>query len=282
MKALWIIVMTVGPLLASPASAAAEVASDASRASERRARLAMALSRFDEAVSLRDHGSPAAQRLYREALAGFEALIRDGVRNGHLYYNAANTQVRLGELGGAVANYRRALRLLPGDKDVRRNLAFARGLCAVKIAPSAAGAVAESLLFWHYETSPRARTTVALAAYALFWLLLVFRRLASRRLPLLTATAFIACLIGLAVGCSVAWDTMAAAYRAQGVVTAHDTPLRKGNGAGYEPQLQRPLPEGVEFRIIERRPDTEANLWFHVELRDGTDGWLRADRTQVI
>ncbi len=280
MNALWIIGMTVGPVLAS--SAPTDVGPEAAQAATRRTQLATALNRFDEAVSLQDHGDPRAQRLYREALAGIEALIRDGVHNGHLYYNAANAQVRLGELGGAVANYRRALRLLPGDKDVRRNLAFARGLCEVRITPSAAGAVAESLLFWHYETSSRARTTAALAAYVLFWSLLVIKRLARRRLPLLTASAAIAGLIALAVGCSVAWDTMAAAYHSQGVVTVHQTPLRKGNGAGYERQLERPLPEGVEFRIIERRPDTEANPWYHVELRDGTDGWLRADRTEVI
>jgi len=280
MNALWIIAVTVSPLLASPAPA--DVEPVATRAADQRVRLVTALNRFDEAVSLRDHGSPLAQRLYREALAGFEALIRDGVRNGHLYYNAANAQVRLGELGGAVANYRRALRLLPGDKDVRRNLAFARGLCEVQIAPSAAGAVAESLLFWHYETSPRARTTAAVWAYVLFWLLLVLKRLARRRLPILTAAATVSGLVALAVGCSVAWDTMAATYHSQGVVTAHETPLRKGNGDGYDPQLERPLPEGIEFRIIERRPDTEANPWYHVELRDGTDGWLRADQTEVI
>jgi len=282
MKTLCIIGMTVGALLAALAPAMADAAFAPSHAPGRASRLVTALDQFDEAVSLRDHGSPEAQRLYRGALAGFEALIRDGVRNGHLYYNAANAQIRLGELGPAIANYRRALRLLPGDKDVRRNLTFARGLCEVQIAPSAAGAVAESLLFWHYETSPQARTTAALAFYVLFWLLLLAKRLSGRRLPFLTGSAIIAGLVALTLGCSVTWETMAATYHSEGVVTNRETPLRKGNGEGYDRQLERPLPEGVEFRIIERRSDTEANPWFHVELRDGTDGWLRADQTEVI
>ncbi len=89
-------------------------------------------------------------------------------------------------------------------------------------------------------------------------------------------------LVASAVGVSAAWDHLAAEHRAEGVIVADEATLRKGNGEGYQPQLERALPEGVEFRVLERRPDADSNIWYHVELRDGKDGWLRADRTEVL
>lgn len=243
--------------------------------------LATALRRFDEAVALRDQNSPQARRLYHAALAGFESLIHDGLRNGHLYYNTANARLRLGQIGPAIASYRRALRLLPGDENIRRNLAFARSLCEVRIEPTAGAAIAETLLFWHFETSPRARSWVALAAYAAFWGLLFVRLLSRRRWAIAGWLAGVAAVVALAAGTSVAWSTYAASFR-EGVTIGDAVVLRKGNGEGYQPQLDRPLPEGVEFRILEQRDDVEANRWYHVELRDGKDGWLRADQAEII
>lgn len=241
-----------------------------------------ALRRFDEAVAIQDQSGEKAQRLYREALAGFESLMRADFQNGYLYYNAANARMRLGEIGRAIADYRRALRLLPNDTDVRRNLAFARSLCEVRIEPTAGKAITQTIFFWHFETSPRGRAWTALAAYCIFWLLLFIRLLTRKRLALIGGFSWLCAAIALATGISVAWDAYAVRYRPEGVTIADAVALRKGNGAGYQPQLDRPLPRGVEFRILEQREDVEANQWYHVELPDGKDGWLQAEQVETI
>ncbi len=241
-----------------------------------------ALRRFDEAVAIRDQSGEKAQRLYREALEGFESLMRADFQNGYLYYNAANARMRLGEIGRAIADYRRALRLLPNNIDVRRNLAFARSLCEVRIEPTAGKAITQTIFFWHFETPPSGRAWTALTAYVVFWLLLLVRLLTRKRLGVIGGFAWLCAAIALATGISVAWDAYAARYRPEGVTIADAVVLRKGNGAGYQPQLDRPLPRGVEFRILEQREDVEANQWYHIELPDGKDGWLQAEQAETI
>lgn len=265
-------------LFAAPSSAPGGDAAPASRQEI----LDHALNLFDQAVALTDHGSPEARRLYRESLQGFDALIYDGVHNGYLYYDAANAHLRLGEIGPAIADYRRALRLLPSNQNVRRNLNFARSLCEIQIPPTPEGAVLQTVFFWHFDTSLRSRKHVALAAYVLLWLVLIGRLFSRRRSVVFGWAAAPLAVVALAAGTSVGWETWERQHERQGVIIADAAILRKGNGEGYQPQLERPLPQGVELRILEDRSDAKKNLWYHVELHDGKDGWIRADQTEII
>ena len=53
------------------------------------------------------------------------------------------------------------------------------------------------------------------------------------------------------------------------VVAGAETTLRQGNGVNYPAALARTLPPGLELRRLGERGD-----WLHVELGDGTVGWL--------
>lgn len=71
-------------------------------------------------------------------------------------------------------------------------------------------------------------------------------------------------------------------HRIEGVIIDQEVVLRKGNGEYYEPQLDGSLAEGVEFRFLETRDDVDGVPWYHVRLRDGKTGWLRAGQADVI
>ncbi|MFQ5423807.1 MAG: hypothetical protein ACE5F9_07485 [Phycisphaerae bacterium] len=244
--------------------------------------LHQALADFDAAVRLRDHGGVRAQRLYQQAAEGFESLITTGVKNGRLYYNLANAQLRLGRIGPAIVNYRRALRLMPGDENIRRNLAFARTLCEVRIPPKATSAVVETILFWHFETAHASRVRLAVVGYASFWLLMTVGLFVRRRAAGLVWTTRAVGVLTLVMAASVTWDGLAAAHRDEGVLIADHVVLRKGNGDSYDPELAAPLSEGVEFRVIETREDLDGAVWYYVTLPDGTGGWLRSDQAELI
>lgn len=248
---------------------------------DRRAVLAQALKDFEAAAALKSHASADARRLYDAARTGFQSLIDSGIVNGRLYYNLANAQLRLGDVGRAIANYRRALRLIPGDVQAQKNLDFARKLCEVRFRKPASSAMIETLFFWHFSTSTAARTRAALAAYVLFWLLALAARMAPRRLPAVTWLIVAIGALALVIGASAAWDIAHSDARA-GVLIADDVTLRKGNGAYYEPQLEQSLPRGVEFDLIETRTDVDGNQWLHIRLPDDKDGWLPADQAELI
>jgi tetratricopeptide (TPR) repeat protein len=62
---------------------------------------------------------------FDNAIKIYEELISDGYEGISLYFNLANSYYRIGQLGYAVLNYERALKLSPSDEDVKHNLAFA-------------------------------------------------------------------------------------------------------------------------------------------------------------
>lgn len=248
----------------------------------KRSRLEQAIARFDQAVALKDHDSPAAQRLYAESLERFESVLLDGVDNGDLHYNAGNAALRLGRIGEAIAHYKQAERLIPGDRDLARNLAFARRLCSLHVESNASNAITDTLLFWYRDSTTRARWIVAACAYVLFWSLLLFRLRLNRPAPALFWTSLVAAMIALATGASVGYDALGYGNGKQGVVVRNDTVLRKGNGEGYQPQLENPLPDGVEFRITEVRDSADGDRWLRIELPDGTDGWINGRQAIVI
>jgi len=65
---------------------------------------------------------------YADAIAEYEKVLAGGQESGNLYFNLGNAYLRTGDVGRAVLAYERARRLIPGDPDLRANLAFARTL----------------------------------------------------------------------------------------------------------------------------------------------------------
>lgn len=237
---------------------------------------------FEAAVATKNSTDPNARRLYREALDGFQTLVQSGIQNGMLYYNIANTDLRLGDIGRAIVNYRRAQRLNPGDARIEKNLDSARRLVELKFSKPAASAMIETLFFWHFDTSLAARTRVALVGYAVFWVLALVMRLLPRRPPGLGWALLMIGLFTAAVGGSAAEERLTAQKHIEGVLISDHVVLRKGNGEYYDPQFDRPLPQGVEFRLRDSRPDVDGATWYQVELPDGKDGWLRAEQAEII
>jgi tetratricopeptide (TPR) repeat protein len=60
---------------------------------------------------------------YLKAAENYE-FIASRVCNGNVYYNLGNTYFKLGQRGKAILYYERAKRLMPRDKDIRRNLRY--------------------------------------------------------------------------------------------------------------------------------------------------------------
>lgn len=72
---------------------------------------------------------------FNDAIEIYNRLINEGYEGTPLYYNLANSYYRIGELGKAILNYERALKLSPSDEDVKHNLAFANLSTVDRIQP---------------------------------------------------------------------------------------------------------------------------------------------------
>lgn len=62
---------------------------------------------------------------YRSAIRDYEEILDRGFISAKLFYNLGNACFKDNRTGAAILNYRRALRLAPGDEDIRYNLTVA-------------------------------------------------------------------------------------------------------------------------------------------------------------
>lgn len=205
-----------------------------------------------------------------EAAARYEALVDAGAHNGHLYYNMGNAYFKMGDLGRAVLNFRRAQSLLPRDDDVAANLRLARAQTVDPFATLNEGPPARLVDdITSYATADEI-AIVALILWVLTCGLFVSAILwQQRRRALLYASLGIAALLVIGIlleGLKLLEDKRAS----PAVVVASETAFRSGPGDDY--LVEFTLQAGMEARIIERRND-----WVRIALPGDLQGWLASD-----
>ncbi|MCD8186320.1 MAG: tetratricopeptide repeat protein [Rikenellaceae bacterium] len=62
---------------------------------------------------------------YPEAILHYDSIRAQGYVSARLYYNLANAYYKDNQIGKAILNYNKALRLDPGNDDIKHNLAIA-------------------------------------------------------------------------------------------------------------------------------------------------------------
>ncbi len=65
---------------------------------------------------------------FEKAVKTYNEILARGFESKEVYYNMANTYMKMGRLGLAILNYERAMRIAPGDPDIRSNLEYANSL----------------------------------------------------------------------------------------------------------------------------------------------------------
>jgi hypothetical protein len=223
---------------------------------------------FRRGVELDQTDPAAAREMYERALLHYERLVRgDGVQNGRLYYNIANSYFRLGDLGRAILNYKRAALYIPQDENLEANLEYARSRRIDRIESRESDRIFKTLFFIHYDLPSRIKLAVFTVAFAFLWamasILLFLRR------PLLRALLVLSIVVSGLFLVSIAVEAVHASRSPAGVVTAREVVARKGDAETYQPSFTEPLHAGTEFEMMEER-----SVWRHIELGDGSRGWI--------
>lgn len=235
--------------------------------------------RFAQATALRAADEAAAREKYFEAIALYRRLIEEfGVHSGGVYYNLGNAYALTGDVGRAIANYRRAARLTPGHTDLLANLSVMRSKVATRVDPAGSGRLVRTLLAPHYDIPARARLWVMCGALGLGWVGLAVR-LEPRRRPL-APLGVVAGLfaVGVLGAVSLVAEDRAGRSDREAVVVAESVVGRKGpDERGYEPSFVRALTAGVEAQVVEERSG-----WVLIRLGDGRETWVPRASIEVI
>jgi tetratricopeptide (TPR) repeat protein len=219
-------------------------------------------------------GFNAANKLYAEgkfaeAAADYEKILQTSSVSPALYFNYGNAEFKSGNLGRAIAAYRRAAQLAPRDAEVRANLDFARN--------QVSGPTRRESRWANWLGTLTLNEWTGLTAIA-FWLL--FGLLAARQLrpalkPALRNLTLGAVMATLLAGACLGID--AALHFSGQTVVIVEPDVTARSGPFDEAQSAFAVHNGAELAVLDRRND-----WLQVTDGSGRIGWLPQKLVELL
>lgn len=207
----------------------------------------------------------------------YRQLLDRNLVSAKLYYNLANACFKEERLGEAVLYYRRALRLAPGNEDIRHNLSVVQALTVDRIE--------EIPEFFLTHWLRALRHTMGSGAWALLSLAFLALALGSclvyllaRRLSLRKA-GFYGTLLSAVLFLSATWCAAAGRRemldRSQAVIMAPSAAVKSSPDRSATDLFM--LHEGTAVEITDRLAD-----WCEIVIGDGKKGWIESRKIEVI
>ena len=214
---------------------------------------------------------------YHTATEIYEAILAQGLSSMKLYYNLGNSCFKEGRLGEAILNYHRALRLAPGNDDIRYNLEVAEARTKDNIEEIPEFFLTGWLRGVRHAMSCTAWSLFSLVALvcalALFLLYLLARRLSLRK------TGFYGTLAAAVLFMLTTWFAMGQRRemldRSQAVVMSLSTAVKSSPDKASTDLFV--LHEGTLVEIVGR-----LDGWCEITIADGKKGWLEEKTIETI
>lgn len=232
---------------------------------------------YTQAQQLSETDVAEANELFMRAATKYQLLVDSGIRNGELYQNLGNAYLQCNQLGMAIANYERALKIDPFDRQLQLNLDYAES--KVEGDKSTEHADASSSLFLgqlrdvnNMAISWIGRDTILvllIGASLLISGLLVLREF-YRSVPAIRMAIAPALLMLLATS-SLLLSEQAGTESAQGIIVDKQVVLRAGDGQQFSEVATISAADGKRVKIIGERSG-----WTQVTIGSDQSGWVPA------
>src|SRR6266516_5891756 len=210
-----------------------------------------------------------AQGHFKEAISGYEALIRAGQWSANVFYDLGNAYFRTGDFGRAILNYERALALERHHPEATANLQIARDEAhALEMQPGRAER------YLHFASVNQYTITVAVSFwFAVFCLAAsIFARRRSAMLILVS----ICCLLALAISVFAIYTLdRGTKGQALAIVTGKNVQARLATADTAKSVLA--LSPGSEIKILSTRGD-----WTYAALPNDLRGWIPAKDAERV
>ena len=210
-----------------------------------------------------------AQTHFKEAIAGYEGLVRAGQWNANLFYNLGNAYFRARDFGRAILNYERALALDNHHPEATANLQIARDEArALELQPTKAER--------YLRFASINQFTIAAAIALWLGIFGIAALLFARRRSAAVLTLSILCLL---VGVAAVWAIHTLDNGSDGrglaIVTGNDVQARLATADTANSVLT--LPPGSEIKILSTRGD-----WMYAALPNDLRGWIQTRNAEQV
>jgi tetratricopeptide (TPR) repeat protein len=227
---------------------------------------------FDAANKLYEQGR------YTDAAMAYQKLADSSEPSEGLYFNLGNAWFKAGQIGQAIAAWRRAERLAPRDPSIRFNLQFARR--------KVSGTDALAAPMWQHALltlSLNEWTLLASVGWWLWLLLLALREFRPALRPALSGYTATTGLTAFVLGASTAAAADLRLHSTAAVVTVSKAIVR--SGPLEEAKVLHQFHDGTELTVRDHKDlviDGKSQRWLEVRDSARHTGWLRSDQVTLI
>lgn len=213
---------------------------------------------------------------WQDAADGYEMIATLGLESPQLYYNLGNAWFKADNLGKAIVNYERSLKLDPSFSDARYNLEFASGHTQDRI---------ESVPEFVLKTWTRKFCYILDSdAWAVIFIVFLALACAAALLFFLAPsvgwkrTGFISAIICILLGGTALGFSLHQRndyfLRDEAIVMKPVISTKSSPEGTMDLFI---LHEGTKVRIID-----SVGAWTNIEISDGRQGWVHADDIEII
>ncbi len=214
---------------------------------------------------------------YHQAEELYLTILQRGERSAKLYFNLANAYFKREELGQAILYYHRALRLQPGDEDIRYNLSVAEARTKDTIDQIPDFFFTEWMRSIRHLMSANAWTAWSLIWFAVMLGALLFYLLSARLI--LRKVGFYATLISLL--CFIASTIFASGQSREQQSQSEAIVMSSSAAVKSSPDRSATdlfiLHEGTKVEITNNLEN-----WCEVMIADGKKGWTERSKIEII
>ena len=210
-----------------------------------------------------------AQGHFKEAITGYEGLVRAGQWSANIFYDLGNAYFRTGDFGRAILNYERALALDRHHPEATANLQIARDEAhALELRPT-----------WPERYLQFASVNqYSIAAAVAFWVaaFCVTALIFARRRSATMITLMLLMLLLFAGAMFAIWQLERGSKGdALAIVTGKDVQARLATADTANAVLA--LPPGSEIKVLSTRGD-----WIYATLPNNLRGWIAAKNAEQV
>ena len=212
---------------------------------------------------------------YEKAASLYEDLLKMDMVSPEVFYNLGNSFFKTKQIGRAVVNYERALRLAPRDRDIRLNLKLARSMSVDKIEIPERGFIVKLVLFPYDMMNVDELTAVTSLIFLAIILILIFSIFFIRKRSSFFYSAGVLAVLLIIFSIFLVSKLRSEVFTRHAVIISKKVDVRSGPKKDY--LLQFTLHEGTGLRIVEERQG-----WYEIDLSKDLKGWLPKDSVEVI
>jgi tetratricopeptide (TPR) repeat protein len=210
-----------------------------------------------------------AEGKFTDATNAYETILASGAASPNLLFNYGNAEFKAGNIGKAIAEFRRAELLAPRDSEIRANLSFVRN--------QVQGATIRESFWqsWLGNLSLNEWTVFATIAFWLTFLLLAAKQLRPALATKLKSATWI--FAALTIFSGTILGVQAANHFSKQTAVVISVQAIARSGPFDDAQSAFTARDGAELSVLDRRDD-----WVQVTDGSGKIGWLPAKQVEIL